>query len=346
MCLYPRLIENKRYTPNKKNGGVIPAVYDKRALAVPAKCGHCMECRKAKAREWTVRLSEDIRVHKGAQMITLTFSTESLLKLAEDWRIRKDRKTGQIYKEQIKDLKGYDRDNAIATRAVRLFTERWRKEHKTTIRHWLVTELGHQNTEHIHLHGIVWGNPIEVERIWQYGWVYKGELVNNKYQNYVNGRTIGYTVKYISKMDLIHQTYNPIILASKGIGADYVKQKRIEQKFNYEETRDHYRTESGHKVGLPTYWRNKIYTDEEREAMWMNKLDKNIRWVDGQKIDLNRVNENEYYKTLIEAQNKSKKLGYRDGTKKWKREVYERERRELIWQYRMRNTKDNASGGV
>ena len=28
MCLYPKLIKNKKYTKNKKNGGVIPAVSD------------------------------------------------------------------------------------------------------------------------------------------------------------------------------------------------------------------------------------------------------------------------------------------------------------------------------
>ena len=46
MCLYPRIIQNKKYTKNKKNGGVIPAVFDKRVLVVPAGCGKCMECKK------------------------------------------------------------------------------------------------------------------------------------------------------------------------------------------------------------------------------------------------------------------------------------------------------------
>ena len=32
MCLYPRLIENRKYKSTKKNGGKIPTIIDKRAL--------------------------------------------------------------------------------------------------------------------------------------------------------------------------------------------------------------------------------------------------------------------------------------------------------------------------
>lgn len=349
MCLYSRLVPNKRYTANGKNGGIIPAAYDKRALAVPAKCGHCMECRKAKARDWQIRLTEDIKANKGAQMITLTFSTEALKHIGEHKRKWLDRKTGEIRVDKIKDLQGYERDNAICKRAIRLFTERWRRKHGKSIRHWLVSELGHENTEHVHLHGIVWGNTHEVEKIWnsgkvKFGFVWKGKMNwrTMKLENYVNGKTIGYTIKYISKMDMIHQLYNPIILSSHEMGKNFLKQKNMEQKFNYDKTKDYYRTETGHKIGMPAYWRKQLYTDEEREAMWMDKLNKNIRWIDGQKVDLNRVNEQEYYKTLTEAQNKSKKLGYRDGTGKWKREVYEKERRNLIWEYRMKLNRSEA----
>ena len=77
MCLYPKLIKNRKYIANKKNGGVIPAVSDKRVLLVPVGCGKCMECMKKKSREWTVRLSEELRENKKALMVTLTFSTES-----------------------------------------------------------------------------------------------------------------------------------------------------------------------------------------------------------------------------------------------------------------------------
>ena len=44
--------------------------------------------------------------------------------------------------------------------------------------------------------------------------------------------------------------------------------------------------ERGHKQALPIYWRNKIYSEEEREKLWLQKLDKKERYVNGQKIDI------------------------------------------------------------
>ena len=48
MCLYPRLIKNPKYKPNKKNGGQVPPILDSRVLAVPIGCGKCLECKKQK----------------------------------------------------------------------------------------------------------------------------------------------------------------------------------------------------------------------------------------------------------------------------------------------------------
>ena len=77
MCLFPKLIRNKKYCSTKKNGGVIPAVTDKRVLYVAVGCGKCMECLKKKARDWNVRLSEDIKIHKNGNFVTLTFNEKS-----------------------------------------------------------------------------------------------------------------------------------------------------------------------------------------------------------------------------------------------------------------------------
>ena len=48
MCLYPKLILNKKYTGTKKNKGVIPTLTDERVKYVPVGCGKCMECMKKK----------------------------------------------------------------------------------------------------------------------------------------------------------------------------------------------------------------------------------------------------------------------------------------------------------
>ena len=120
MCLYPRIIKNKRYTVTKKNGGVIPTppvlftengetYYDGRVMYAPTGCGKCIECSKQKARDWQVRLTEDIKDHKNGHMVTLTFSNEAIQELSQG----------------MHRLDGYERDNQIAKKGVKRFLGRW-----------------------------------------------------------------------------------------------------------------------------------------------------------------------------------------------------------------------------
>ena len=39
------------------------------------------------------------------------------------------------------------------------------------------------------------------------------------------------------------------------------------------ETKETYINSQGFKMALPMYYRNKIYTEEEREKLWIEKLD-------------------------------------------------------------------------
>ena len=119
---------------------------DKRVMYVPIGCKKCIECIKQRGRQWQVRLLEEVRTAKNGHFVTLTFNTESLKEIVN-----------AIYEERGGEIiEGYELDNAIATLAVRRFLERWRKKHKKSVRHWLVTELGHGTTEHVRIHGILW----------------------------------------------------------------------------------------------------------------------------------------------------------------------------------------------
>ena len=40
------------------------------------------------------------------------------------------------------------------------------------------------------------------------------------------------------------------------------------------QTKETYINSQGFKMALPVYYRNKIYTEEEREKLWIEKLDK------------------------------------------------------------------------
>lgn len=291
---------------NKKNGGRVPAVLDRRCTIVPVGCGKCMECRKQKAREWQVRLHEEIRDSEKGIFVTLTFSDESIIELG----------TGE-------PLNGYDLDNEIARKGVRRFLERWRKKYGKSVRHWLVTELGQNETERIHLHGLIWtdkGNEM-IEHHWKYGYCHFG--------SYVNGETVNYIVKYINKADEKHKEYKSRIFTSSGIGAGYLDRwDSSRNKYKGKKTNEEYVTRSGKRLALPIYYRNKLYSDEEKELLWIQKLDEEVRWVNGTKIDISK-NEDVYFKRLELEREKNKRLGYGDNEVNWDLRNYENERRNL-----------------
>ena len=251
MCLYPKLIKNRKYISNKKNGGNIPPLpiiiingkkyKDTRVLEVPVGCGKCMECLKQKNREWAVRLQEEIRHDNTGKFITLTFSPEELEKLGKEIKAT-----------------GYLRDNEIATLATRRFLERWRKDKKKSVKHWFVTELGQENTEHIHIHGIIWTNESEeyIKEKWKYGNIWIGK--------YTNEKTVNYITKYINKIDPKHKEYKPKILTSQGIGKGYFKRTDWMKNRYKQNTDERYTTKQGVKLALPIYYRNKIYEGQRR----------------------------------------------------------------------------------
>ena len=159
----------------------------------------------------------------------------------------------------------------------------WRSKHKKSVKHWLVTELGQNNTERIHLHGIIFTDKTdEIINKWKYGNVFIG--------SYCNEASINYIVKYLSKSDPLHTQYKPITLCSSGIGKGYVNRLDFaNNKFNGILTRETYSFRNGSKSNLPIYYRNKAYSDDERELLWLKKLDENIRYVDGEKISVNVI---------------------------------------------------------
>lgn len=337
MCLYSKLILNPKYKMNKKNGGVIPHLKDERCKYVPIGCGNCIECCKQKAREWQIRLLEDIKTNTNGKFITLTFSDQSIKELTEDVnnyeivngkRIRTNRK-----------LTGYTLDNAIAKRAMRLFLERWRKTNKTSLRHWMVTELGHNGTENIHLHGIIWtnNNLNIVEQHWKYGFVWKGKQTGSgKIINYVNEKTIGYICKYVHKRDEKHKHYKSKILTSPGIGSNYINTPdRKTNRYKATETKEYYRTRTGHKISMPIYWRNKIYSDDEREKLWLQKLDKEERWICGEKVSIKNGQE-EYEKLTKWYREKNKQLGYGSDERNMDEVLYEEQRRRIAQETRIK----------
>lgn len=270
---------------------------DKRLALIPVGCGKCIECMKQKRRAWQVRLLEDIKEHKNAKFITLTFSNEAIKLLSKDTIDFRDK---------------YINANEMARLAIRRFLERWRKKYKKSLRHWLVTELGQSGTQRIHIHGIIYTDESKeiIAKYWQYGYIWIGD--------YVNATTITYITKYVSKQDLLHPNYIPKIFTSPGIGSYYLKRYDSGLNvFNGLETKEYYRTDTGHKINLPIYYRNKIYDEYEREELWLQKLDREERYVCGERVSVANGNEEVYERLREYYREKSATLGYPGDKKNW-----------------------------
>lgn len=300
MCLFPRLIKNKAYS--KQRFLAIGTTIDERKKYVAVGCGKCIECKQQKAQQWRVRLCEEMKVQKYSKFITLTFTNESLDTLTKEFNTTEC--------------------NGIATAAVRRFLERYRKKYKKTLRHWLITELGHENTERIHLHGIIFPehdiNVQELTTLWKYGRTDIGE--------YCNERTINYIVKYVTKLDIDHKNYEPCILCSAGIGKAFIETITAKNTYRYikGKSAEYYTLKDGHKVALPIYYRNKLYSEKERADLWTDRLDKAEIYVNGIRIRNIDTAEGQklYFDTLKDLQQWNNLLGYGNTSEEWKKEEY------------------------
>lgn len=282
--------------PTKKNKGVVPPCPDERLRYVTAACGKCYECRKQKGRAWQVRLSEEVRNDPNVIFVTLTISDES-------W-------------EKIKKTYIQLSDEDCIKKMVRLFLERVRKKTKKSLKHWLTTEKGGTNTERYHLHGLIWGENTETltRSLWQYGFVFIGTFVNE--------RTVNYITKYITKTDKKHKDFIPSILCSAGIGSGYLNRSDSElNRYRESKTNETYRLRNGVKLNLPIYYRNKLYTDEEREQLFLEKIKKGKVWICGRECNIKDWKT--YSQILKEEQIKAKQL-HGDSPIDWDIAKYER----------------------
>lgn len=292
-CLFPKIIKNKKYLPNRKNGYNPPPLTDKRVEFVPVSCGRCIECRKKKRREWMVRLSEELRgSDKPPLFITLTIRDEELYKVVGN-------------------------DNQKATQFVRWFLEKIRKKTGKSIKHYLVTELGEEKGR-IHLHGFLWANEELIREKWTYGFIHIGTFVNEK--------SINYMTKYMLKQS-IDKSFIPKVLASKGIGKKYLERIDAQNnKFKENDTNETYRFRNGTKMYLPTYFRNKIYSENEKEKLWIEKQEKEEVYIAGEKVNVN--NTEEYFNVLKFYQDRAKEL-FGDNPEEWEEMKLKKQRQKL-----------------
>ena len=92
-------------------------------------------------------------------------------------------------------------------------------------------------------------------------------------------------------------------------------------EYRGKDTNTTYRLPNGAKINLPTYYKNKLYTEEEKEELWKAKLDKGKVYVMGEECDID--DQESYTKLLQYHQARAKKIMRYDEIQ-WEKEKYKK----------------------
>lgn len=212
-------------------------------------CGKCSQCRARRVSGWSFRLMQEGKNSISSHFITLTYDTRSV----------------PITKRGFM---------ALSVRDVQLFFRRLRKANADrNIKYYLCGEYGGQ-TNRPHYHIILFNARIEsIQKAWNRGYVHYGK---------VSGASIGYTLKYLDKPKRFplfkgDDRRSEFSLMSKGIGRNYLTQRLINWHRADIENRSYCVMEQGQKISMPRYYRDKIYSEKEKESISSANLTRNIK---------------------------------------------------------------------
>lgn len=143
----------------------------------------------------------------------------------------------------------------------------------TNLKYYAVGEYGSENFRP-HYHALIFNLPSEFDVI--NAWVEdkrkteQTEALGDCHFGTVTGASVGYTLKYISKPRIIPVHRNDdrlpeFALQSKGLGSKYLTEASHQWHHDDLLNRMHIVIEGGVKISMPRYFKNKIYTDADRE---------------------------------------------------------------------------------
>lgn len=233
--------------------------------SVPVCCGKCPACYARRVSGWSFRLMLEEKVSKSAHFITLTYDTSNV----------------PITRNGFMEIRKRD---------VQLFFKRLRKSHGVNLeyplKYFVVGEYGGKSFRP-HYHAIVFNCRVElIQPAWALGHVHYGT---------VTGASVGYTLKYMSKKGKIPVHKNDdrqpeFALMSKRLGFKYVTPEMV--KWHLEGRRMYCVVDGNKKISMPRYFKEKVFTKEERKAFGLEAREKML-----QKQDENPVS----YRDLSEA---------------------------------------------
>lgn len=238
---------------------------------IPVPCGKCPACLKRRTSNWSFRLMQEYRRCDTAYFITLTYDPEFVPVTRRKFMSLQKKDLQNFFKRLRVELnRGFPRAPRVAR--YRTLPNR-RLYFPNKAKYFAVGEYG-TKLARPHYHIILFNaSPDTVEQAWsryvgfetyvKLGYVHFGE---------VNEASVGYTLKYMQKPSKIPLHANDdrekeFQLMSKGLGSNYITQAIKKWHKAALTERMYCNLPDGKKIAMPRYYKDRIYTVEERSCV-------------------------------------------------------------------------------
>lgn len=222
-------------------------------------CGRCPQCKKRRVSDWVLRMVEEEKVSSSAFFVTLTYSQMKVPITKNGFMTCHYPDVQKFFKRLRKLQSKYYATNSITIPA----------GFPTKLRYYAVSEYGSSKTYGRPHYHIILFNLVDPDFIPK-AWIdpVDGKLIGNVHCGKVTRASIAYTTKYIDKESRIpihkrddrepERSY-----MSKGIGKNFLTPQMVAY-FKADIHRLYHTDETGKKIALPRYYRERIFNDDER----------------------------------------------------------------------------------
>lgn len=236
---------------------------NRKEFTVP--CGKCPACVKRRAIQWSFRLMQEEKVSTSAYFITLTYDNKHVpitgkgfLGLCKSDLQKFFKRLRKCHKDEYCVING-----------------RIRRLEKPTIKYYAVGEYGGR-TMRPHYHIILFNAELELI---QEAWCLNGKPLGNIYYGTVQGASVGYVLKYMSKTRKVplHQNDDrsrEFAIMSKKLGISYLTRNMLNWHDQDKDERMYCNIPGGGKIGMPRYFKERVYEKWDRQRIGQKLLEK------------------------------------------------------------------------
>lgn len=226
-----------------------PVYSSRKSIAVP--CGKCPPCRKRRAAQWSFRLMQFEKRAANAAFLTLTYDNDHV-------------------PLSVNNLM------TLVPAHLQAFWKRVRKDNLQKLKYYAVGEYGGR-TQRPHYHAIVFNfDSIDLfQKHWHFGFVDHGSC---------QGPSIQYVTNYVDKPRVVpafarDDRVPEFSRMSKFLGVEYLSDAMIAWH-KADLRRSFVVMPDGYRVPLPRYFKEKIYSEEERRKIALANEYLPDKWLD------------------------------------------------------------------